>query len=130
MIEHCTSEEERHIKETGELNGLIIRQVARIEMLKAGLRQLSSYAEILEGCTEDEEREIKIMIEELRAITQVLHKEKYDARVKQLFESSKNINCRDPVYIVRNRTKEEIYSEVIKLLNDLIDKYEGVKSES
>lgn len=129
MIEDFTSLKDSNSEEMTELNGLIIRQAARIETLKACLRQVSSYTEILERCIEDKEEGIKIMVEELRVIVKELYKLRLDAGIKASSESGKDVNSRDPVYIVRNRTKAEVYSDVIKLLNDLIDKHEGVEGD-
>ena len=69
------------------------------------------------------------MIEELKGIVRELYKLRLDARIKASVESGRDINSRDPVYIVRNRTKEEVYGDVIKLLGDFIDKHEGVEGE-
>ena len=125
MIEDFISEKDSNCEEMAELNGLFIRQAARIETLKAGLRQVSSYTETLERFIEDKEERIKIMVEELKVVVRGLYKLRLDARIKASVESGRDINSRDPVYIARNRTKSEVYSEIIKLLDDFIDKHNG-----
>ena len=108
MIEDFISKKEQNSEEMAELNGLIIRRAARIETLKAALRQVSSYTEILERCIEDKEGGIKIMVEELMVIVNELYESKCEAM---------------------SIGETHAYSHAIRLLNDLIDKHEGVKGE-